>query len=89
MPKVTLSETQAFKERLRDNLYIAKCFSGGRNADLAKIMCVSENTVSKRFDNPCSLRADEIRRICKSLKISIGDFLDKTLTVATKGGDEK
>lgn len=89
MPKVILSETQAFRERLRANLRTAKYFSGGRNADLAKIMCVSENTVSNRFDNPDSLKADEIRRICKSLKISIGDFLDRTLTVTAKGDDEK
>lgn len=89
MPKVILNEMQDFRERLRANLYIAKYFSGGKNSDLEKIMCVSNATVRNRFDNPTSLTADEIRRICKSLKISCGDFMDKTLTIAAKGDDEK
>ncbi len=89
MPKVTLSEVFDDKERMRANLNAVRYILGGTNEELAKVMGVTAATVRSRFRNPDSLTYGEVRRICKASKISRGDFIDETLTIAVKCGDEK
>lgn len=79
MPRVTLTESTAERERLKANL---KLIQGGRSSsELAKVIGVSQTTFYNRLKDPESLTLKEVRLLCKKFKIDRARFVADLLSI--------
>lgn len=79
MPRVTLTESTAERERLKANL---KLIQGGRSSsEIAKVIGVSQTTFYNRLKDPESLTLKEVRLLCKKFKIDRARFVADLLSI--------
>lgn len=79
MPKITLTESQKYKDRLRKNI---KLMQGQKNSDdMAKILGVSKSTYLNRLKHPDKLTLNETRLLCNYFKVSMSKFISDELTL--------
>lgn len=79
MPRVTLTESTAERERLKANL---KLIQGGRSSsEIAKVIGGSQSTYYNRLKDPESLTLREVRMLCKKYKIDRARFITDLLTI--------
>lgn len=79
MPKVTLIESTAERERLKANL---KLIQGVRSSsEIAKVIGVSQTTFYNRLKDPESLTLKEVRLLCKRFKIDRARFVVDLLSI--------
>ena len=79
MPRVTLTESTAERERLKANL---KLIQGGRSSsEIAEVIGVSQTTFYNRLKDPESLTLKEVRLLCKRFKIDRARFVADLLSI--------